>query len=47
MTVWRSPDAEEDTYPADVWFIGLDVFGPRPDLERIEGTAFYLYQASP
>ena len=47
MAVWRSPDAEEDTYPADVWFLGLDVFGPRPDLEQIEGTAFYLYQVSP
>ena len=47
MTVWRSPDADEDTYPADVWFIGLDVLVPRPDLEQIEGTAFYLYQASP
>ena len=47
MAVWRSPDAEEDTYPADVWFIGLDVLGPRPGLEQIEGTAFYLYQVSP
>ncbi|MCH8025689.1 MAG: hypothetical protein IH866_02735 [Chloroflexi bacterium] len=47
MTVWRSPNAEEDTYPADVWFIGLDVLGPRPNLEQIDGTAFYLYQAFP
>ena len=47
LAVWRSPDAEEDTYPADVWFISLDVLGPRPDLERIEGTAFYLYRLSP
>ena len=44
VLVWRIPDAEEDTFPFDVWFIGLDFNYASVDLNRIDDSDFYVYE---
>jgi hypothetical protein len=46
FVVWRSLDAAEDTYPADVWFTGIDVNYPSESLDRVGSTPYYFYEST-
>ena len=47
FSVWRSPDAEADTYPEDVWFAGLALNYTSDNLSQIGDTPFYIYEVVP
>lgn len=45
FAVWRSPDAMEDTYPADIWFTSVAVNYPSDSLDQVGDTPYYFYES--
>ncbi len=44
ILVWRIPVTEEETFPFDVWFIGLELSYASADLNLIDGSDYYVYE---